>query len=142
MWLRNKSDFSFGFLVLHETDTIFFFRLAQRHGSRRFHHNRCVDSTLALQFLQGNVHPLPLVEHQLPVENPRRCSSFLLPFCYLKYKKADADYDANQHADYDAYYVARREYEPLAVSGALHENLLPLAMPRRYASILLPALLS
>ena len=103
---------------------------------------RCVDSTLALQFLQGNVHPLPLVEHQLPVENPRRCSSFLLPFCYLKYKKADADYDANQHADYDAYYVARREYEPLAVSGALHENLLPLAMPRRYASILLPALLS
>jgi len=36
----------------------------------------------------GNVHPLPLVEHQLPVENPRRCSSILLPLSYLKYKKA------------------------------------------------------
>jgi len=35
----------------------------------------------------------------------------------------------------------RREDEPFAVSGALHENLLPLAMPRRYTSILLPALL-
>jgi len=25
MWLRNTSDFSFGFLVLHETDAFFFF---------------------------------------------------------------------------------------------------------------------
>ena len=31
----------------------FFFRLARRHGSRRFRHNRCVDSTPALPFLQG-----------------------------------------------------------------------------------------
>jgi len=34
---------------------------------------------------------------------------------------------------------ARRDREPLPVSGALHENPRPLAMPRRCASLLLPA---
>ena len=44
LWLRNTSNFSFGFLVLHEIEAIFF-RLARRHGSRRFRHNRCVDDS-------------------------------------------------------------------------------------------------
>jgi hypothetical protein len=42
--------------------------MARRHGSRRFRHNRCVDSTLALPFLQGMcIHdhsPCPEGEHQ------------------------------------------------------------------------------